>query len=254
MTAAVMSAVTPIGYMRSCFPEKFGTPRQPGLVAMATGTIALVPPYNVPEMVRGLEAYSHIWLIFRFHGCAGRPWRPTVRPPRLGGNRRIGVLATRSNFRPNAIGMSAVQLAGIRCSREGVFIAVSGIDIIDGTPVLDIKPYLPYSDCITDAAAPPAPSGSVSVTFSPPAADALAALETTGYPGLGSLLSTVLSQDPRPAYDAGRHRKKTYGMRIYDLNVRWEPTDEGIRVAGITGPAPDQRCQALPGAAVSVEF
>ncbi|MFH1981279.1 MAG: tRNA (N6-threonylcarbamoyladenosine(37)-N6)-methyltransferase TrmO [Pseudomonadota bacterium] len=243
MTADIKSGLTPIGYMHSCFPEKFGTPRQPGLVTAASGTIALVPPYNVPEMVRGLEAYSHIWVIFQFHGCADRPWRPTVRPPRLGGNRRMGVLATRSTFRPNAIGMSAVRLAGIRCNAEGVFIAVTGIDIIDGTPVLDIKPYLPYSDCIAEAAAPqaPAPPGEIPVTFSPPAAAALAALETTGYPGLGSLLSTVLALDPRPAYHAGRHRKKTYAMRIYDLNVRWEPAGEGIRVTSITGPAPDQR-------------
>ena len=243
MTADIQTVVAPIGRMHSCFPEKFGAPRQPGLVTEATGTIELVPPCNVPEMVRGLAAYSHAWIIFLFHGCGGRPWRPTVRPPRLGGNRRMGVLATRSGFRPNAIGMSAVRLTGVRCLPEGVFIDVTGIDIIDGTPIIDIKPYLPYSDCIANAAAPPAPAPPerIPVTFSSTAAAALSVCEANGYPGLRDLVAAVLSQDPRPAYDAGRCRNKTYGMRIYDLNVCWKPVDGGIRVIGLTGPPDDAR-------------
>lgn len=228
--------VTPIGYMRSCFPEKFGTPRQAGLVSAAAGTVVLTPPFCAPEMIRGLDGYSHIWVIFLFHGTADQPWRPTVRPPRLGGNRRVGVLATRSNFRPNPIGMSAVRLAGIHCRPDGIDIAVTGIDIIDGTPVLDIKPYLPYSDRIEDATAPMAPERppADTVTFATAADRALARLETAGYPAIRALVSDLLALDPRPAYDAGRRPQKTYGMRIYDLNVKWRRENGGSRVLEVT--------------------
>ncbi len=235
MTVNWGTAMRPIGYMQSCFREKFGAPRQAGLVPAAAGTIVLEPPFHAPEMVRGLEAYSHIWMIFLFHECAGRPWRPTVRPPRLGGNRRMGVLATRSGFRPNPVGMSAVALSGIRCTPEGIFIAVHGVDVIEGTPILDIKPYLPYADGIAEAQAPVKPD-TVPVTFSPEAAASAEQFEASGYPGLVPLVTGVLAQDPRPAYDAGRQREKTYGMRIYDLNVSWEPREAGIHVTGIDGP------------------
>jgi len=236
MTLQVETAMRPIGYMQSCFTEKFGTPRQAGLVAAATGTIVLEPPFHAPEMVRGLEAYSHIWMIFLFHECTGRPWRPTVRPPRLGGNRRLGVLATRSGFRPNPIGMSAVALSGIRCTPEGIFIAVHGVDVIEGTPILDLKPYLPYADGIPEARAPAKPD-TIPVTYSSDAAANAKQFEADGYPGLMALVTAILGQDPRPAYDAGRQRKKTYGMRIYDLNVSWEPGETGIHVTGIDGTA-----------------
>ena len=158
----------------------------------------------------------------------------------------MGVLATRSGFRPNAIGMSAARLTGVRCCPEGVFIDVTGIDIIDGTPILDIKPYLPYSDCITDAAAPPAPTPPehIPVTFSSNAAAALEDFERRRYPSLLKLLTSVLAQDPRPAYDGTRHRKKAYGMCIYDLHVRWEPVDDGIHVIDITGPSTAARADA----------
>lgn len=235
MAPQIENAVRPIGYMQSCFKEKFGAPRQAGLVTEATGTIVLVPPFNAPEMVRGLSAYSHIWVIFLFHECMGRPWRPTVRPPRLGGNRRMGVFATRSGFRPNPIGMSAVALSGIRWTPEAIFIAVRGVDIIEGTPILDIKPYLPYADGIATTRAPERPD-TVSVTFSLEAAARASQFEADGYPGLVALVTGILAQDPRPAYDAGRQREKAYGMRIYDLNVSWEPREAGIQVIGIDGP------------------
>jgi tRNA-Thr(GGU) m(6)t(6)A37 methyltransferase TsaA len=236
MPGSASVAIRPIGTIASCFQEKFGTPRQPGLVSTATGTIVLSPPFNIPEMVRGLEAYSHIWMIFLFHECAGRPWRPTVRPPRLGGNRRLGVFATRSGFRPNPIGMSVVALKGVHIGADGIHLTVRGVDVISGTPVLDIKPYLPYSDAVVDALAPEKPV-TVTVSFTPQADAAVTKLEANGYPGLRELLSDTLAQDPRPAYDARRARRKTYGMRIYDLDVKWTVAAGGIRVTGIV-PAP----------------
>jgi tRNA-Thr(GGU) m(6)t(6)A37 methyltransferase TsaA len=222
--------------MRSCFQEKFGTPRQPGLVPAATGTLELHPPCNVPEIVRGLDAFSHLWLIYIFHQCRDRPWQATVRPPRLGGNRRVGVFGTRSNFRPNPIGMSVVQLDGIVIQGDRIQIHVSGIDIIDGTPVIDIKPYLPFADCIPDADgayAHTAPEP-LAVTFTREAA--AACRQASGaHPGidLHALIEQVLAQDPRPAYDAASERAKTYGTRLLDLNIRWEPSAGGLRVIDI---------------------
>jgi len=202
-------SIFPIGYIRSCFKQKFGAPRQPGLVPAATGILELIPPCNAPDIVRGLDAFSHLWLIYVFHQCRGRRWQATVRPPRLGGNRRLGVFGTRSNFRPNPIGMSVVRLDDIVTRGDRIRIHVSGIDVIDGTPVIDIKPYLPFADCLPDASgayadAAPEP---IPVTFAREAENACRALaHDRPDTDLRALIEQVIGQDPRPAYDAASGR------------------------------------------------
>ncbi|MBR0327253.1 MAG: tRNA (N6-threonylcarbamoyladenosine(37)-N6)-methyltransferase TrmO, partial [Clostridia bacterium] len=140
-----------IAHIHTDFPEKFGLPRQSGLVEGLKGKIVFEPEYRVPEALRGIEGFSHLWLIWQFSEAVRPTWSPTVRPPRLGGNKRMGVFATRSPFRPNPIGLSCVKLEGWEMTDEGPVITVSGIDIMDGTPIYDIKPYLPHADCKADA-------------------------------------------------------------------------------------------------------
>ena len=142
-----------IGVIRSPYKEKFAVPRQPGLVINGGGELHLVAPYNQADAVRGLEAFSHLWVVFVFHQTMEGGWRPTVRPPRLGGNARMGVFATRSTFRPNPIGMSLVELKGIRCQKDQVILELGSLDLVDGTPVIDIKPYLPFAEALPDARA-----------------------------------------------------------------------------------------------------
>lgn len=148
-----------IANIHSDFPTKFGIPRQSGLVEELTANIVFTPDYRVPEAVRGLEDFSHIWLIWQFSKAVRDSWSPTVRPPRLGGNTRMGVFATRSPFRPNAIGLSCVKLLKVEPNTpEGPVLTVAGADLMDGTPILDIKPYIPYADCQrTPPAALPTP-------------------------------------------------------------------------------------------------
>ena len=141
-----------IGVMHSCFMAKFGVPRQPGLIPEATGYIELQPPFNQPNTVRGLEQFSHLWLCFVFHHNLRDGWKATVRPPRLGGDTRLGVFATRSPFRPSPIGLSVVKLQHLELKDHGIIrIHVQGQDLVDGTPIIDIKPYIPYTDAIPDA-------------------------------------------------------------------------------------------------------
>ena len=148
-----MAEFQPIATMRSAFPTKFGIPRQSGLVTELKSTIVFEPPYRNPEMLRGIEGFSHLWLIWSF-SQSGDHWSPTVRPPRLGGNQRMGVFATRSPFRPNNIGLSSVRLERVELhTPEGPVLHVSGADLMDGTPIFDIKPYIPYADCHPDAQA-----------------------------------------------------------------------------------------------------
>ena len=142
----------PIAHIRSDFPEKFGIPRQSGLVEGLRAEIVFTPEYRTPQALRGIEEFSHLWLIWQFSGTAQRGWTPTVRPPRLGGNVRKGVFATRSPFRPNGLGLSSVGLAEVRLTGpEGPVLVVTGADLLDGTPIFDIKPYLPYTDAHPDA-------------------------------------------------------------------------------------------------------
>ena len=143
-----------IGVIHSCYREKFGIPRQPGLVSEQTATLELLPPQNRPEAVKRLEGFSHIWVSFIFHSVPLGKWPPTVRPPRLGGNERVGVFASRSTHRPNPLGLSVVKLARIEVSEAGVKLHLIGADLLDGTPVVDIKPYIPGYDSAENATAP----------------------------------------------------------------------------------------------------
>lgn len=221
-----------IGVIRSPYKEKFAVPRQPGLVKSACGELHLLAPYNQADAVRGLEAFSHLWVIFVFHQTMEGGWRPTVRPPRLGGNARMGVFATRSTFRPNPVGMSLVELRGTRCHKEHVILELGGLDLVDGTPVVDIKPYLPFAESLPDARASyaqDAPQASVEVTFSEDLAEQLLKLEQR-YPRLRQFITEVLAQDPRPAYRKNEEEGKTYAVWLLDFNVRWRVTPSGFEV------------------------
>jgi tRNA-Thr(GGU) m(6)t(6)A37 methyltransferase TsaA len=226
-----MFTFAPIGVIHSCFKEKFGIPRQPGLVPAARAVLELLPPYNRAEAVRGLEGFSHIWVSFVFHACLDEAWKPTVRPPRLGGNRRLGVFATRSTHRPNPIGLSAVELERIEAGPGRVLLHLKGADLLDGTPVLDIKPYLPYSDVIPGATggfAATAPGPLFEVNFSQDALDHCAAV-----PELELLIRQILSQDPRPAYYGKSNGKRVFGMKLLDYDVKWEVKGETVMVTDI---------------------
>ncbi|MBM3070500.1 tRNA (N6-threonylcarbamoyladenosine(37)-N6)-methyltransferase TrmO [Enterobacter sp. RHBSTW-00994] len=220
-----------IGVIRSPYKEKFAVPRQPGLVK-SNGELHLLAPYNQADAVRGLDAFSHLWVIFVFHQTMEGGWRPTVRPPRLGGNARMGVFATRSTFRPNPIGMSLVELKGIRCQKDQVILDLGSLDLVDGTPVIDIKPYLPFAEALPDARASyaqQAPQADMPVGFSVEVIQQLNLLEKR-YPHLREFIVEVLAQDPRPAYRKEEEAGKTYAVWLLDFNVRWRVTEDGFEV------------------------
>lgn len=199
-----------IGTIQTPYEEKFGTPRQPGLVREAWGVIRLVAPWDRPEAVRGLEEFSHLWVIYGFHRIEPGHAKPTVRPPRLGGNERIGVFASRSPFRPNPIGLSVVKLEKVS---PGV-IEVSGVDIVDGSPVYDLKPYLPWAEAFPEAkagfaAARPEKSTRVLFAVPEPARE------------LRDLIVATLELDPAPAYREKAAEPCEYGMRLAGHEVRW---------------------------------
>ncbi|WP_293264380.1 tRNA (N6-threonylcarbamoyladenosine(37)-N6)-methyltransferase TrmO [Neptunomonas sp.] len=225
----------PIGVIHSGFKEKFGIPRQPGLAESMRATIELLPDFASEEIVRGLEGCSHIWLIFIFSACTNKGWSPTVRPPRLGGNRRVGVLATRSPFRPNPIGLSAVKLDAIICSQGKVQLQVSGADLMDTTPILDIKPYLPYSDQIPSAhftLAENYQALEIPVIFHNNAKQQCDIINKKTDLPIAQQITEILRCDPRPAYQ--RSAEREYGIRLHDYNIRWSITDdEAIHVHSI---------------------
>ena len=212
----------PIALVESCFVEKFGVPRQSGLAPSTTATLRMLPPYNVEAAFEGLEQCSHIWLQFVFHQNKHQQWQPKVRPPRLGGNDTVGVFATRSPYRPNALGLSVVKLERIIRSEQGVVLEVSGIDFVDGTPILDIKPYLPYVDCLTAATndLASAPPDRVDVGWSAASESFCNTYFLKTGTDLKQILSEVLSQDPRPQYHNADVLRE-YGCRLFDLNVRF---------------------------------
>ncbi|MET0065701.1 MAG: tRNA (N6-threonylcarbamoyladenosine(37)-N6)-methyltransferase TrmO [Candidatus Thiodiazotropha sp.] len=229
-------SLEPIGIVHSCFKEKFGIPRQSGLIPDAEGRLEILPPYNRPEAFRGLEDYSHVWITFIFHAARRDAWKPMVRPPRLGGNQRVGVFASRSPFRPNPIGLSVLKLLRLECSGAGVVLHLGGIDLLDGTPVLDIKPYVPYSDSIADARAgyaPTPPGQDIALAFSSQAEQFLNGLEPQRAEHLKRLIQQILSQDPRPAYLDERQRNQ-FGMRLYDYNIRWSVQQDAFRILQIS--------------------
>ncbi|VVN04781.1 tRNA (adenine(37)-N6)-methyltransferase [Pseudomonas fluorescens] len=225
-------SVAPVGIVRSCFKEKFAIPRQPQLAPAARGVLALLPPFDQGDAVAGLEQVSHVWLLFLFHQALEDKPRLKVRPPRLGGNKSMGVFATRATHRPNGIGQSVVRLEGVEPGR----LLLSGIDLLDGTPVLDIKPYVPYADCVSDAinlmaSAAPAP---ISVAWADAAL--LQAREHAlrlGEP-LVELIEQCLAQDPRPAYQVPPP-ERVYGVKFWDVQVRWHyPQLDRIQVLEVT--------------------
>jgi len=234
-TDSACFTVHPIGVLRCGFSEKFGVPRQPGLAPAATGCIELNPPFADPEAVRGLSAFSHIWILFQFHQTRDRLWRPTVRPPRLGGNRRVGVFASRSPYRPNHIGQSVVALLDVATDDGVVCLTVGGIDLIDGTPILDIKPHLPYTDRIDGATGGYAAEGEpvrLPVAFSEPAAAGCREANRL-HPEFEILVGQLLALDPRPAYDAVRQPEKEYAMALFGWQVRWRVTRDSFWVTSV---------------------
>lgn len=217
-----------IAHMKSDFPTKFGIPRQSGLVEQLHSTIIFEPEYRNPDALRGIEDYSHLWLIWQFSQAVREDWSPTVRPPRLGGNTRMGVFATRSPFRPNAIGLSSVKLLGLEHTEEyGTVLHVGGADLMDGTPIFDIKPYIPYGDCHPEA------SGG----FTDYAEDFLLTVDFPAH--LLAVLPqekrnaalAVLSHDPRPSYQ--RDPQRVYGLDFAGFNIRFTVNEKTLTVQSV---------------------
>lgn len=212
-----------IARIRSDFPTKFGIPRQSGLVEALRAAVVFEPEYRSPDALRGLEGFSHLWLIWEFSESVGHAWSPTVRPPRLGGNTRLGVFATRSPFRPNPIGLSCVRLLGTeKRAEEGTVLLVSGADLMDGTPIFDIKPYLPYADAHPEARGGFTDGASAFLLEVDFPAPLLARVPEALRPGLLG----VLEHDPRPSYQQDADR--VYGMRFGEFDIRF--TVDGTRL------------------------
>ena len=223
-----MDALQVIAHIHTELPEKFGVPRQSGLVPQLRGHIVFEPAYRNPDAVRGLEDFSHLWLIWQFSGAIRQDWSPTVRPPRLGGNRRMGVFATRSPFRPNPIGLSCVRLERIEQHPQwGPVLWVAGADLMDGTPIYDVKPYLPYADCRPEAAggfASQPKEASLRVECPPEL------LEPVEEARRAALLG-VLAQDPRPTYQHDPDR--VYGLAFGGWEVKFTVAEDVLTVREI---------------------
>lgn len=220
----------PVATIRSCFGGKFGIPRQPGLCPSAWGRLVFHPAFRSREAVRGIEGFSHLWLIFGFHETVAQGWKPTVRPPRLGGNERVGVFASRSTFRPNGLGLSLVRLEGLdETAADAPVILLGGLDLLDGTPVYDVKPYLPYAEAVPEAAVGFA-SEAVSrwgVEVSDAARDAFDRLPSRAR----AVLLEVLSLDPRPATHSDPDR--IFGASLCGCNVRFVIREGSCRILSI---------------------
>ena len=220
-------SICPIAKMRSDFPTKFGIPRQSNLVEGLESTIVFEPEFRNSDALRGIEGFSHLWIIWQFSEAVRQEWSPTVRPPRLGGNTRMGVFATRSPFRPNHLGLSCVRLVGTEQTDEGVVLKVLGADLMDGTPIFDIKPYIPYSDSFPDALG----------GFTDTADDFL--LEVDFPDHLLQILPEnkrqaaigVLSHDPRPSYQ--RKADRVYGLNFAGFDIRFTVTDKKLTVCEV---------------------
>lgn len=220
--------IRPIARMKSDFSAKFGIPRQSGLVQELRSTVIFEPEFRNPDALRGIEDFSHLWLIWQFSEAVRTEWSPTVRPPRLGGNTRMGVFATRSPFRPNNLGLSCVRLLGVEHTEQyGTVLHVGGADLMDGTPIFDIKPYIPYADCRPDAAG----------GFTDSAGDFLLSVDFP--PALLELLPedkqaaavAVLSHDPRPSYQ--RKPGRIYGISFAGFDIRFTVEDTTLTVVEI---------------------
>ena len=218
--------ITPVAYIRNDFKEKFGIPRQSGRAPSLLSRIVFEKEYRTNEALRGIEGFSHLWLLFSFSQTPEKEFSPTVRPPRLGGNERVGVFASRSPFRPNRIGLSCVKLLGVEKSEEGSVLIVSGADLLDGTPIIDIKPYIPFTDCIENAVggyADKHQSDCLQVDFPQ---DLLAKIPHEKQ----NALIECLADDPRPSYqDEGR----IYGMKYADWEVKFRVKDGTLSVLSV---------------------
>ncbi len=223
--------LNPIATVRSCFGGKFGIPRQPGLCPSAWGRLVFHPEYRSPEAVRGIEGFSHLWLIFGFHETVDQGWKPTVRPPRLGGNQRIGVFASRSTFRPNGLGLSLVRLEGIDTTAvDSPVLLLGGLDLLDGTPIYDVKPYLPYAEALPEATGGFAGEAIVRL---PVEVDAAARGDFERLPARArAVLLEALSLDPRPATQ-GADPERIFGALLCGRNVRFTIRDGICRICGI---------------------
>ena len=220
--------IKPIAKMRSDFATKFGIPRQSGLVEQLRSTIVFEPEFRNPDALRGIEEFSHLWLIWQFSEAVRTEWSPTVRPPRLGGNTRMGVFATRSPFRPNNLGLSSVKLLGVEHTEEfGTVLHVGGADLMDGTPIFDIKPYIPYGDCHPEATG----------GFTDKAGEFL--LEVVFPETLLAMLPEekrdaaigVLSHDPRPSYQ--RKPDRIYGLNFAGFDIRFTVNEDKLTVVEV---------------------
>lgn len=215
-----------IAHIKSDFPTKFGIPRQSGL-ADNVSTIIFEPEYRRDEALRGIEQYSHLWLLWEFSEVKDKPWSPTVRPPRLGGNKRVGVFATRSPFRPNPVGLSCVKLLQVCKTAEGSVLVVAGADLMDGTPIYDIKPYIPYADCRPDAEGSFAEEKkyyTLKVECDP---KLISQIEENKR----EVLYQILSQDPRPQYIEDPER--TYGFEFSEFEIKFTVKEDVLTVKSI---------------------
>lgn len=221
------SVIRPIAVYRGDFPEKFGLPRQAGIVRELEGLVVFEPAFRNPDALRGLEGFSHVWLIWQFSENLREDFSPTVRPPRLGGNTRLGVFATRSPFRPNALGLSCVELAGIE-EREGLgtVLRVRGADLMDGTPIFDLKPYVPYADCHPEARAGFAPDSGEKL-----AVDFPAALLDLVPESKRAALCGVLENDPRPRYQ--KDPERVYTLSFAGQEVSFTVREETLTVTAV---------------------
>ena len=219
--------MTPIAHIRSPFETKFGVPRQSGLVPELTAEIVFTPPYRNPDALRGIEGFDYLWLLWHFSAARREGWSPTVRPPRLGGNARLGVFATRSPFRPNPIGLSCVRLLGVSHDSRGPVLQVAGADLMDGTPIFDIKPYLPYADAHPEAAG----GFTAEVSRRQLKVEIPAALLAQIPEASRAALTGVLAQDPRPSYQSDPSR--IYGMRFAGLEVRFTVDGDRLQVEAV---------------------
>lgn len=220
----------PIAHIRTDFPEKFGIPRQSGLLPDAEALIVFTEEYRAPEALRGIEGFSHLWLIWQFSENLREGWQPTVRPPRLGGNRRMGVFATRSPFRPNQLGLSSVRLLGVESTaRDGMILRVAGADLMDGTPIYDVKPYLTFTDSHPDAVcgfSDPVRDRALTVDFPP---DLLERVPVSKR----STLLTLLANDPRPSYQSDPER--VYFLSFADLRISFLVRSTRLSVINVEG-------------------
>jgi tRNA-Thr(GGU) m(6)t(6)A37 methyltransferase TsaA len=211
--------IEPIATLRTCFGSKFATPRQPGLCPSAWGELIFHPPYRSMDAIRGIEGFSHLWLVFGFHETIDQGWKPTVRPPRLGGNERVGVFASRSTFRPNGLGLSLVALEGIdTTSPNHPILKLGGIDLIDDTPIYDIKPYLPYAEALPKARAGFAEEEipRLEVEIDEAAQPAFKKLPERAQ----KLIVEALSLDPRPAVQT-HQQDRGFGANLCGKNIRF---------------------------------